>query len=386
MDRTGRSSGRKLAVMAGALRALRRLPPDTWLVLQGTVAATAAWVIATRVVGNHEPFFAPIAAFVALNASRGERGRNALRLLLGVVIGIVAGELTILTLGGGYGSLALAVFAATAAARALGGAPIVIAQAAAGAILTVAVSNGEAGTQRLVDALIGVGVALLFTQVLFSPEPLALLRRAEATALADMAKALHLTAGALEQDDDDVAEQAMSQLRTLRDGLSELGRTRAASGRVARRSAVWRSQIAPVVRETEDAGRLDLLGGSCLTLTRIAMVTDEEYRRRLAPRVLELADALADLAGDPGDRATRQQAADRALDVARRLVTGHMPSEPEAIAATVAVRTVASDLMVFAGVDADVADAAVREGTGEFRVPAPPSSPRTPFGLRRPAR
>jgi hypothetical protein len=78
--------------MAGALRALRRLPPDTGLVLQGTVAATAAWVIAERVVGNHEPFFAPIAAVVGLNASLGERGLNAVRLLLGVVVGIVAGE------------------------------------------------------------------------------------------------------------------------------------------------------------------------------------------------------------------------------------------------------------------------------------------------------
>src|SRR3954470_13468573 len=141
--------------MAGLRRALARLPPDTWLVLQGTVAATAAWVIATRVVGNREPFFAPIAAFVALNASLGERGLNAIRLLLGVVVGIVAGELTVAAVGGGYGSLALAVFVATAVARALRGARIVIAQAAAGAILTVAVANGEAGTQRLVDALIG---------------------------------------------------------------------------------------------------------------------------------------------------------------------------------------------------------------------------------------
>jgi hypothetical protein len=372
--------------MAGALRALRRLPPDTWLVLQGTVAATAAWVIATRVVGNHEPFFAPIAAFVALNASRGERGRNAVRLLFGVVVGIVAGELTIAALGGGYGSLALAVFAATAVARALGGVGIVIAQAAAGAILTVAVANGEAGTQRLVDALIGVGVALLFTQVLFSPEPLALLRRAESAALEDMAEALRLTARALERDDDDVAERAMTQLRTLRDGLAELGRTRAASGRVARRSAVWRSQIAPVVRETEDAGRLDLLGSSCLALTRTAMASDAAWRRRLAPRVAELADALGTVAGGPGERSTRQEAADRALEVARRLATGDPPSEPESVAAMVALRTVASDLMVFAGVDPEQADAAVREGTGEFRVPAPPSSPRAPFGLRRPKR
>ena len=371
--------------MAAARRALQRLPPDAWLVLQGTLAATAAWVIAEHVVGNHDPFFAPIAAFVGLNASRGERGRNALRLLLGVVVGVAAGELTIAALGSGYGSLALAVLAATGLARALGGARIVIAQAAAGAILTVAVANGEAGGERLVDALIGVGVALLFTQVLFSPEPLALLRRAEAAALSDMAEALRLTARALEHGDDDVAEQAMSRLRTLRDRLSELGRTRAASGRVARRSAAWRSQIAPVVRETEDAGRLDLLGGSCLTLTRACLATDEAGRHRLAPHVRELADGLADLADRPGDRSTRQLAADRALDVARRLAAGDSPAEPEAVAAVVALRTAASDLMAFAGVDVDQAEAAVREGTGEFRVAVPPSSSQGPFGLRRPS-
>ena len=59
--------------MAALRRALRRLPPDTWLALQSSLAATAAWVLAKRVVGNAEPFFAPIAAFVALNASVGAR-------------------------------------------------------------------------------------------------------------------------------------------------------------------------------------------------------------------------------------------------------------------------------------------------------------------------
>jgi hypothetical protein len=182
-----------------------------------------------------------------------------------------------------------------------------------------------------------------------------------------------------------VADQAMSQLRTLRDRLSELGRTRAASHRVARRSAVWRSQIAPVVSETEDVGRLDLLGGSCLTLTRAAIATRPACRLALAPHVGELAAGLADLAGDPGDRAARQKAADQALDVARRLAIGEMPSEPEAVAAIVALQTVASDLMVFAGVDIEHTDAAMREGTAELRVPAPPSAPRAPFGLGRSA-
>ena len=53
--------------------------------------------------------------------------------------------------------MAVAIFAATALARALGGTRIVIAQAAVGAILTVAVADAEAGIERLTDALIGVG-------------------------------------------------------------------------------------------------------------------------------------------------------------------------------------------------------------------------------------
>jgi hypothetical protein len=370
-------------VVDRARQALQRLPSETWLVLQGTLAATAAWGIARYLLDHPRPFFAPVAAVIALNTVRGERGRNAVRLLEGVIVGIAVGEISLLLLGGGVGSLAIATFVAMAVAHAVGGPRIVIAQAAVGAILTVTLGDPDAGIARLVDAFVGAGVALLFTQVLFSPEPLALLRRAEAAALADMAEALRLTARALERDDDDVAQRAMSHLRTLRDRLSELGRTRAASDRAARRSAVWRSQIAPVVRETEDAGRLDLLGGSSLTLTRRAIAADRGCRRRLAPRVRELADALADLAPSPGDRSARQDAADRALDVARRLGTGEPSSEPEAIAAMVALRTVASDLMIFAGVEAERAEAAVREGTGQFRVPAPPSAPRAPFGLPR---
>jgi hypothetical protein len=54
--------------------------------VQGTAASTAAWVIATHVIDHHEPFFAPIAAVIALNAPLGERGLNAFRLLLGVVV------------------------------------------------------------------------------------------------------------------------------------------------------------------------------------------------------------------------------------------------------------------------------------------------------------
>ena len=112
------------------------------------------------------------------------------------------------------------------------------------------------------------------------------------------------------------------------------------------------------------------LGARCCATTAPSGSSTAPREGRLAPYVRDLADALADLASSPGDRATRQEVADRALEVARRLATGYTPSEAWAVAAIVALRTVASDLMIFAGVDAEQADAAVREGTGELRVPA----------------
>ena len=365
-------------MVADALRAraadVRRA---AWPLLQGTVAATTAWVIARHVFDHHEPFFAPVAAVVALNASLGERGLNAVRLLQGVVVGILVGETALAVVGSGPLSLALAMFAAMAVAVALGGARIVIAQAAVSAILCVVIGDAEAGAERLVDALVGGGVALAFSQLLFSPEPVALLRRAEAVALAGMARGLEQASQARERDDDELAERALQSLRVVRDHLAELARVRRASTRVARRSAVWRSQRAPVVRENENAGQLDLLGGSCLTLARALAATSEAEGSRFAPIVRDLADVLGDLAAAPGDRATRQRAADRALAVVRRLDGTRTPSESTLTAGI--VEMVAGDIMVFAGVDPEQAADAVRDRTAELDISSPAPAPRVPF-------
>ncbi|MGE5763050.1 MAG: FUSC family protein [Mycobacterium leprae] len=72
---------------------------SSWPLLQSAIAGTVAWQIAAHVVGHHQPFFAPIAAVVALNQSIGERGVNAVRLLVGVVVGIVAGEAAMAAVG-----------------------------------------------------------------------------------------------------------------------------------------------------------------------------------------------------------------------------------------------------------------------------------------------
>lgn len=359
----------------------------TWVapLLPLTGAATAAWVIAHQFGDHDEPFFAPIAVVVALSSPVGERGRNAVRLLTGVFLGIATGEVTVLLLGGGYGRLALATFAAMALARLVGGPRLVMVQAAAGAILTVAAADGEAGVDRLIDGAIGAGVALFCSQVLLSPEPVRLVRRAAADALARLAESLATIARALESRDQDLAVEAMDRVRDVRDQLVEVARVRKASGRVARRSALWRSRIEPAVQEEENAGHLDLLSNSCLLLARTVARMDpdgprfQELATALAPHVRALGRAVGEMAADPGDRAVRQTAADDALDVARALYAYTPPPGEAPTAAVVAMRMATVDVMVVAGVDHDDAAAAVQEGTGELRVPAPPRTPRLPF-------
>jgi len=233
--------------------------------------------------------------------------------------------------------------------------------------------------------LIGTAVALVFSQLLFSPEPLGLLRRAEAAALEHMASGLALTARALEQDDDELAEQAIATLRELPDDVAELRRVRRASSRVARRTLVWRGHSALVVRESENADHLDLLSGSCLLLARFAPSLRPPDREALVPSVRGLAGVIEVLANELADRETRQDASDRAFALANAVAGADAPSGSVLAAAVTGVRLVAIDLMVFAGVNLDDAVEAVREGILEQRVSAPPASPGRRFGrlLRR---
>jgi uncharacterized membrane protein YgaE (UPF0421/DUF939 family) len=340
-------------VGAAGSRAFHRSIADVWVLLQGTAAATAAWFIAKHIASHPDPFFAPMSAFVALNASRGERGLNAVRLLLGVIVGIVVGELTVAFFAEGYGSLAVGVFVATAIARALSDVRIIVAQAATASILTVAVARGEAGPQRLQDALIGAGVALVFSQFLFSPEPVRLVRRAEQSALSGMAGGLELTARALERSDSDLAQYAMTTFRGLHDRLTELERTREAGPRVVRHSLFWRYRMPPVVRENENAAYLELLGISCLTLTRTAILIDPSDRATITPTLRDLAHILAGLSKNPADRSLRQTAVDEAREIDLHLTAGDASARAELTAVRMVARMVVADIMTFAGVDSE---------------------------------
>src|SRR5512132_4382322 len=175
-------------------RRLRRVRAGTGLLLRAALAATIAWLLAEHVAGHDDPFFAPLAAVVALAAGRAEHGPRAPRLLFGLAVGIAVGEGTLDLAGRGAAALGLAVLIATLLVLLIDGAPVVVAQGAAAAVLVVTAAGG-AGLTRIVDALIGGAVALV-VELRFAPRRVQRLRRAEHAALAEMADGLERAAQA----------------------------------------------------------------------------------------------------------------------------------------------------------------------------------------------
>ena len=155
-----------------------RVRETAWPITQAAVAAGVAWALAHTVLGHPQPFFAPIAAVVALAAGVGGRGTQAAQMIAGVTVGVVVGEGLVFVLGTGAPQVALAAGAAMLAMATAMTGPLPLIQAGASAILVVALQSPESGTERMIDALVGGGVALFVSQILLPPSPVSLLKGA----------------------------------------------------------------------------------------------------------------------------------------------------------------------------------------------------------------
>ena len=78
-------------------------------IFQASVSAALAWLIATKVLGHPQPFFAPVSAIITLGITVGQRGQRAAEVALGVALGIAVADLLVLQIGTGTAQLALVV-------------------------------------------------------------------------------------------------------------------------------------------------------------------------------------------------------------------------------------------------------------------------------------
>ncbi len=204
--------------------------------LASAVAAGLSWLLAHRLFGHPPPVFAAVAAIVCLAPGLPSRGRQAVHMMLGVTIGIVVGEalLSLPCIAPALRMAALAL-AAMMAALSFGLAPVIVIQAGVSAMLVVALGPVTAGPVRLMDAAVGAAVALLFSQVLLTPDPVRQIDDAAHRMLRLLAKGFEQEADALTARNVGKAKAMSRRFIAARESLIALG----AGIELARSNARW---------------------------------------------------------------------------------------------------------------------------------------------------
>lgn len=266
-----------------------RVHGHLWPILQTGVAAVGAWYIAVALGVEHRPAFASIAAVISLGAAFGERRQRAVQLIAGVMLGIVLGDLLIRAIGTGLPQIGLLVVLAMVAAVILGGSELLVTEAAVSAILVSTLSSTP--EVRLLDVLIGGGVALAVHTLVFPPDPVFGVARATNSVFGELGVILRDAAGAVAAADVRPAEAAGTASDAVESQLAELSHAVIVARDTARWAPLRRGSRAELERYARTLPFADLAARNVRVLVRNVR---RYVRGGNAPNA-ELADAIRDL-------------------------------------------------------------------------------------------
>jgi uncharacterized membrane protein YgaE (UPF0421/DUF939 family) len=327
-------------------------------IVQCSVAAALAWLVATEVFAHSRPFFAPMAVVICIGVGFGQRRlRRVVELVLGVSVGIGVGDLLISQIGAGWWQLALVLGLAMVISVLTGGGTLVTLQAGTSAILvaTLLPPGGTAGLDRMVDALIG-GLLGILVVALLPGDPREVLDKRARELLGELAAALDAAAEAITSNDREVAVQALRRARTQGAGDDFRAALQAAQ-EIAAISPLYRRQRGRIADYASAAELVDLaLRNSRVLLrrTRSALTDGEEFQDHLPGALRTLGTAAREFAvvlasdGDPG----------RVREIIAEAVTAVDDLEDAGFSArvvTAQLRSVAVDLLQATGLSHDKA-------------------------------
>lgn len=221
-------------------RAKTTLPSRAKLAARDATAAALAsmlaWVLAQKLWHHPKPAFAVVTAVICLAPGLPSQLKQARSLLIGCTLGIVIGDL-LWQLPDQHLLLRLSIgaFLSILLGAIIGPAPVVPIQAGVSVVLVLILGPTMAGTARLLDVVVGAAVGLLFSQVLFTSNPIKDMGRAASIFLKQLANGLDLILRACTAQKADAAEAALGQLSLAHESLAAL---RAAVG-TAQTSRRW---------------------------------------------------------------------------------------------------------------------------------------------------
>ena len=334
------------------------------LLVRLAVAPALAYLVATAVFGHQQAFFAPVAAILVITAGVGLRGRTLAEIVVGVSVGVLVGELIILTIGRGTAQMALVVVLSVTVGILVGIKGLALTQAASSAALLTAVlpvvGAGNPAVTRFIDALVG-GLCGMAMVLLLPRNPVRDIDSEVQRILRQLASVLRGTARAIAERDPEPADAALGRARGLQPDLNDLESTAQNVSEIARMSPVrWRQRTrleryVGAVRDFDNAIR----DARVLARRTTAMLRhDEPCPDELGEAIEALAGAVDVFADDLSEDDDFAEARDLLAEAARLAVlalTERITLNTAAIAAQ--VRSLAADLLYASGSTRDEIDA-----------------------------
>lgn len=341
---------------------IRRVADEAWARVRETVGpisvaalgATCAWLLAHDVLGHRQPFFAPIAAVIALSTSRVGRTFRIVQMVGGVLLGIAIGVGVSKLLGTSAVALGVIVFVTLAMAMAIGagfvGQGMMFAnQAAASAILVVTLHRSGTGSERGLDAVVGGAVALILGVLLFPAEPLRMLIAGERGVLCSLADTLAQTRISNERGTPPGGRWLIKRAESAHEQLEVLARS-ADSARLTVRLAPRRWRLRPAVYgEIERLAQMWQLVDAVIGVARAAVDRIDEGVRlpsSLEKKIDSLQNALNRLATAPRPR-SKEVLEEVRRAAAHSATTTAEPDRTQVVEAL--LRTAASDVFALIG-------------------------------------
>jgi uncharacterized membrane protein YgaE (UPF0421/DUF939 family) len=332
-------------------------------ILQCAVGAGLAWFIAHNLIGHPRPFFAPIAATIALGLAPGRRSRRAVELTLGVAFGIAVGDVLVSVIGSGAWQISVVVVIAMVGATLAGGRALLISQSASSAILLVAFGGGGLGPTRMVDALVGGAVGLLVV-VVIPRHPVRVADAALEVVFKGLTALLDDLATALDRHDAALARAALDRSQGLDKQLAALANAIEISFETSRIAPVWWHARDAIAADAVAAVQVDRAVRNARVLAR-AVARAIDVRPAIPDETAAALRALA--TGTPLVRTGITDVADEAAAVEVLLGSVELMARARAVddglsvaAIATQVRSIVVDLLRALGTDDDDAVRRVR--------------------------
>lgn len=282
----------RVAIRARARQGWARVRRAAVPVLLSAVAAGGAYWVARTGLGHPYPFFAPVAAWIALGFSADRDLRRVAELAVGVALGVLAGDLLVHWIGTGPVQVAVVLAAAVLVARLLDRGDLLASQAGVQAMIVVilpsAASGGPVG--RWLDAVVG-GVMALVVAALSPTDPRRRVRSIAEEAMTEVAQVLTALAAGVRDGDPAEARRALLRGRASQPVLDLWQSAAAAARQSARLSPAFRRHGPELDRLAAAATLADRAMRNSRVLARRA----EPVLARLGPEQREALSPLADV-------------------------------------------------------------------------------------------